>query len=45
MYAHLSDLGSWKPLSVHEILGVGEPRAEHLSDTGGPGCRVWSMKR
>jgi hypothetical protein len=26
------------------IRGGGFPEAEHLSDTGGPGCRVCSMK-
>ena len=42
---YLSFFGNWNPLSVHTILGVGDPLALHLSDTGGPGWSVWSMNR
>ena len=45
VFFHLSDFGSGNPFLVHTILGVGDPLAEHLSDTGGPGWRVWSMNR
>ena len=41
---HLSEFGNWNPSSIHLMLGVGFPLAEHLSETSGPGCRVWSMK-
>ena len=44
-FSYRSDLGSSNPLSVQVTLGVGLPLAAHLSDTSGPGCRVWSMKR
>ena len=36
-------MGRLKPLTVHLISGVGLPSALHLSDTQGPGCKVWSM--
>lgn len=37
-------VGSGNPSRLHEMVGVGWPAAEHLSDTDGPGCSVCSMK-
>ena len=41
--SYLSDFGSGKPCRVQLTWGVGLPLALHLRETGGPGCRVWSM--
>jgi hypothetical protein len=43
--ACLSFLGSWYPFKVQVMMGVGLPLELHLSDTRGPGCKVWSMNR